>query len=151
VAALDALARRDHAAEELRRKLRSKGYDADVLDAVISRLIAEHLLDDRRYVDNFLGLRAARGEGPLRVRARLREIGVTNELVEECLAAFPDWVVHCRAARRKRFGASPPTDYADRQRQARFLRYRGYGGAQIRAAMGCDIDINDHTEDFEDL
>jgi regulatory protein len=132
----------------LRRKLQTKGYDAGVLAEVIERLIAEHLLDDRRYVDNFVGFHAARGEGPLRVRARLRQIGVAGELVEECLAAFPDWAARVQAARRKKFGASPPSDYADQQRQARFLRYRGYTGTQIRSALGFDTDINDHTEDL---
>jgi regulatory protein len=133
----------------LRRKLQSKGYDAGVLAALIERLVAEHLLDDRRYVVNFVSFHAARGEGPLRVRAKLRQIGVTGELVEECLAAFPDWVAQIETARIKKFGASLPNDYADRQRQARFLRYRGYTGAQIRAAMGFDTDINDDTEDYE--
>lgn len=119
-----------------------------MLDEVIDRLIAEHLLDDRRYVDNFVGFHAARGEGPLRVRTRLRQIGVTGEIVEECLAAFPDWLARLDAARRKKFGASLPSDYADQQRQARFLRYRGYTGAQIRSALGFDTDINDDTEDL---
>jgi regulatory protein len=119
-----------------------------VLDRVIERLVAEHLLDDRRYVDNFVGVHAARGEGPLRVRAKLHQIGVTGPLVDECLAAFPDWLTPAQTARRKKFGASLPSDYAERQRQARFLRYRGYTGPQVRAAMGFDTDINDDTEDL---
>jgi regulatory protein len=132
----------------LRCKLQGKGYDAGVVAAVIERLVAEHLLDDRRYVDNFVGFHAARGQGPLRVRARLRHIGIADELVEECLAAFPDWLVQIQTTRRKKFGALLPTDYAERQRQARFLRYRGYTGAQIRIATGFDTDINDDTEDL---
>ncbi len=148
IAALDALARRDHSADELRRKLRGKGYDARVLAELIERLIAERLLDDHRYVDNFVGSHATRGEGPLRVRAKLRQIGVTGQLVEECLAAFPDWLAQMQAARQKKFGATLPTDYAEQQRQARFLRYRGYTGAQIRAALGFDTDINNDTEEL---
>jgi regulatory protein len=132
----------------LRGKLLGKGYDAGVLGQVIERLTAEHLLDDRRYVDNFVSAHAARGEGPLRVRAKLRQIGVAGPLVEDCLAAFPDWLVQVQAARRKKFGAALPSDYAEQQRQARFLRYRGYTGAHVRAAMGFDIDLNDDTEEL---
>ena len=64
VAALDALARRDHASEELRRKLLDKGYDAAVVAPLIERLCAEKLLDDRRYMENFVAYHAARGHGP---------------------------------------------------------------------------------------
>ena len=88
MAALDALARRHHASEDLRRRLVDKGFDAAVVAGVIERLIQEHLLDDRRYVDNFVASHAARGQGPLRVRADLRKFGVQGPLVEESLAAY---------------------------------------------------------------
>ena len=72
IAALDALARRDHASSELRRKLRDKGYDGAVVDGLVERLVDERLLDDRRYLQNFVAYHAARGQGPIRVRAELR-------------------------------------------------------------------------------
>ena len=71
-----------------------KGYDRDVVAGVVDRLIAEHLLDDRRYVDNFVAMHAARGQGPLRVRAALRTAGIRGEMVDECLVAFPGWLEH---------------------------------------------------------
>jgi regulatory protein len=80
IAALDALARRDHASSELRRKLRDKGYDGVVVDELVERLIAEKLLDDRRYLQNFVAYHAARGQGPNRVRAELRKLGLQTEL-----------------------------------------------------------------------
>jgi regulatory protein len=140
VAALDALARRDHASEDLRRKLLEKGYDAVVVAPLLDALRAEKLLDDRRYTENFVALHAARGQGPLRVRADLRRHGLEGALVEECLDAFPDWIVHLRKAQRKKFGEKLPSTYADKQREARFLRYRGFTSAQIRRALGFDID-----------
>jgi regulatory protein len=100
------------------------------------------LLDDRRYVGNFLTYHANRGRGPLRARAELRKAGVPGELVEDCLRAFPDWVDHAATARRKKFGAARPTQRADQHRQARFLAYRGFTGPQIRAALGVDTEID---------
>jgi regulatory protein len=146
VAALDALARRDHASEDLRRKLTEKGYDAEVVARLIDALRAEKLLDDHRYTENFVAFHAARGQGPLRVRAELRRHGLEGMLVEECLGAFPDWIVHLRSARQKRFGAKLPDTHAERQRQARFLGYRGFTSAQIRTALGFDIDVDSDTE-----
>ena len=145
VAALDALARRDYASEDLRRKLLDKGYDPAVVADVIERLCGEKLVDDRRYVESFVSYRAARGQGPHRVRADLRKIGLQGEIVEEGLAAYGDWIADLRRAREKKFGAEPPTHYADKQRQARFLGYRGFTGAQIRLALGFDTDIDIDT------
>jgi regulatory protein len=149
VAALDALARRDHAAAELRRKLLDKGYDATIVDPVIERLHVEKLLDDRRYIENFVAYHAARGHGPLRVRADLRKIGVQGEDAEACLDAYSDWLGQLKKARQKKFGASLPASYADRQRQVRFLSYRGFTGAQIRIALGFDTDLNDNDLDAD--
>jgi regulatory protein len=142
VSALDALARRDHASEDLRRKLLEKGYDEVVVVPLLDVLRAEKLLDDRRYTENFVACHAARGQGPLRVRAELRRHGLEGVLVEECLDAFPDWIVQLRKARQKKFGVALPGNYPDKQRQAHFLGYRGFTSAQIRTALGFDIDLD---------
>ena len=148
MAALDALARRDYSTEDLRRKLFEKGYDAAVIGPLLDALRAEKLLDDRRYAENFVAYHAARGQGPLRVRTDLRRHGLEGVLVEECLAAFPDWIGQLRKAQQKKFGAKAPTNYADKQRQVRFLGYRGFTSAQIRSALGFDIDLDADTEDL---
>jgi regulatory protein len=144
-AALDALARRDYASEDLRRKLLEKGYDPTVAAGVIERLCGEKLVDDHRYVESFVSYHAARGQGPHRVRADLRRIGLQQEIVEQGLAAYGDWIADLQKAREKKFGAQLPTHYADKQRQARFLGYRGFTGAQIRLALGFDTDIDVDT------
>ncbi len=146
-AALDALSRRDHSSEELRGKLLRKGYDAAVVSEIMDRLRAERLLDDGRYLENFVAYHAARGQGPNRVRAKLRELGLPGTEIDLALAAYPDWLTRLKVAREKKFGTSPPTNYADRQRQAQFLAYRGFSGAQIRSALGLDTDLDTDTKD----
>jgi regulatory protein len=101
----------------------------------------EKLLDDRRYVANFVTYHADRGHGALRVRAKLRSIGVDGELVDECLSSFGDWARSAERARQKKFGAMRPALPADKHRQARFLAHRGFTGAEIRAAVGVDTEI----------
>jgi regulatory protein len=119
-----------------------------VIAGVVESLRAEHLLDDCRYVDNFVRSHAAKGQGPLRVRAALRQCGLPAELVETSIAAFPEWLPHLRAARQKKFGAALPTQYADKQRQARFLGYRGFTGAQIRTALGFVTDLDADNDEL---
>jgi regulatory protein len=141
------LARRDHATGELRRKLRDKGFDAAIVDELIEKLRAEKLLDDRRYLENFVAYHAARGHGPHRVRADLCKLGMSPAESDSGLDAYPDWSAQLERARQKKFGTSPPNNYADRQRQARFLAYRGFTNAQIRDALGLDTDLDVDTKD----
>ena len=141
-AALDALARRDLPSEDLRRKLLEKGYDSGVVAPLIEALRAEKLVNDERFVENFVAYHAARGQGPVRVRLGLRQKGLDGGLVEECLSAYPDWMLHLREVQAKKFGAAQPSNYAEKQRQARFLTYRGFTSAQIRSALGFDIEAD---------
>ncbi len=54
-----------------------------------------------------------------------------------------DWPARAREVRLKKFGRSEPENYAAKAKQARFLMYRGFTGAQIRTAMGTDIDLDE--------
>ncbi|HEY2678881.1 MAG TPA: regulatory protein RecX [Steroidobacteraceae bacterium] len=136
------MARRDYASEDLRQKLLKTGYDAGVVAALLDDLRDEKLLDDRRYLENFVAYHAARGQGPLRIRFELHRHGLQGPLVEDFLDAYPGWIEQLGRARQKKFGAKLPKTYADRQRQARFLGYRGFTGAQIRVALGFDVDLD---------
>ncbi|HEY0800586.1 MAG TPA: regulatory protein RecX [Steroidobacteraceae bacterium] len=146
VAALDALARRDYASEDLRLKLLEKGYDATVVSHLLGALRDEKLLDDRRYMENFVAYHAARGQGPHRIRLDLRRHGLQGALVEEYLDVYPEWSAQLTKARLKKFGADTPKNYADRQLQARFLSYRGFTSAQIRMALGFDVELDEDSE-----
>ena len=141
-AALALLAGRDFGRTELARRLERRGYPAGVVAAVVERLVAERLLSETRFVEQFIRQHAGRGHGPARIRAELRERGVPDADVEAGLeAAGEDWAAVAREVRRRRFGLSPPCDYPERARQARFLQYRGFSAEQIRAALGPGDDI----------
>jgi regulatory protein len=99
-------------------------------------------LSETRFVEQFIRQHAGRGHGPVRIRMELRERGVSDLDIEAGLgAAAEDWPGIAREARRKRFGVSPPGDYRERARQARFLQYRGFSAEQVRAALGPGEDI----------
>ncbi|HEX6572631.1 MAG TPA: regulatory protein RecX [Steroidobacteraceae bacterium] len=136
-AALALLAGRDFSRHELTGRLLRKGYGAQVVDAAVAALVQEGFLREQRYVEQYIVHHAGRGHGPVRIRIELREKGVAAEAIDEALeAAETDWVHSAREARRRKFGLSPPGDYRERARQARFLQYRGFSSEQIRAALG---------------
>jgi regulatory protein len=140
--AITLLARRDFASGELRLKLESQGYDKAVIAAVIAELTEERALDDARYAEHYVAYHAERGQGPLRIAADLRSLGVPDALIDGALAAGPDWRTLAREVRTRKFGAESPEDWTEKTRQARFLQYRGFSSDHIRAATGADFDAD---------
>jgi regulatory protein len=113
---------------------------------LLDALRGEKLIDDRRYLENFVAYHAARGQGPLRIQLDLRRHGLQGPVVQEYLDSYPDWIAQLQKARLKKFGGKP-ANYADGQLQARFLSYRGFTSAQIRMALGFDVELDSDTED----
>ncbi|HSD74027.1 MAG TPA: regulatory protein RecX [Steroidobacteraceae bacterium] len=139
------LARRDYSSGELRTKLTDKGFEPDVVQPLIAALEREHLLNDVRYAEHYVTYHSGRGQGPARISRDLKALGLSSELIERCLSEGPDWVSLASEVRRKKFGRELPESYAGKAKQARFLQYRGFTGAQIRQALGTDIDLDADT------
>ncbi len=134
------LARRDYAGGELAAKLAERGFATPVIQALIGELRTRALLDDERYAGHFVQYRLARGQGPARIRADLRQAGLSASQIDAALAAVSDWAEIARQVRRRRFGARAPASWAEKGRQARFLQYRGFSNDHIRSALGPDCD-----------
>jgi len=142
-AALDLLARREHSRSELERKLGARGFAEELIAPTLDALEESGELASARFTESFIRARAARGQGPARIRAELAERGIDREQAAELLQrAGIDWAAIARSVRDKRFGAERPTDFKERARQARFLEYRGFDGDQIGRALrsGDDLD-----------
>jgi regulatory protein len=138
-AAVGLLARRDFASAGLRRKLLEKAFEQATVAALIAELTREGVLDDARYAQNYVAYHAGRGQGPVRIGAELRRLGVPAALVDAALEGGPDWAALARRVRSARFGPPPP-NWTEKARQARFLQYRGFSSDHIRAATGADSD-----------
>lgn len=136
IAAVRLLARREHGAGELKRKLQLRGYVGTAIDAVIVRLTERGMLSDLRFVTSFINQHAQRGHGPSRIRGELRQQGVASDVIEEQLRLSEvDWDSVAADVRIRKFKVAPRSG-AERAKQSRFLQYRGFSSEQIRAAMG---------------
>jgi regulatory protein len=138
VAAIALLARRDFASRELSERLIKGGFEEAMAASVVTELLGEGVLDDGRYAQNYVTYHAGRGQGPVRIAAELRRRGLAAELIEAALATGPDWRALARKVCRAKFGSRPPSSWAERARQARFLQYRGFSSDHIRAATGAE-------------
>ena len=133
---MDMLARREHSERELSRKLASRGYEEAVIGDTIEGLVADGLLSNDRFVESFIHSRYQRGQGPLKIRAELRERGIDDVMIDNCLEAYADrWRELAGQVREKKFGASLPGDFRERSRQMRFLQQRGFGSEQINGVF----------------
>ncbi len=133
---MNLLARREHSTRQLRRKLSARGMDGAVVDDTLAALAEERLLSDERFIESLVRSRIARGYGPLRIQAELREHGIGDEQIGNAVDADAGfWRDRIVDVRRKRFGTAPPSDLNERAKQTRFLQYRGFTSEQIRAAF----------------
>ncbi len=133
--AMELLARREYAAQELSQKLNSK-FDADPMVAqVVAELQADNLQCDTRFAESFVRSRINRGHGPMRIRREIGQRGIGSELLEAAIAhCEPDWFELARELRLRRFPVVGD-DQKLRARVQRFLSYRGFGYDQINYAM----------------
>ncbi len=93
-------------------------------------------VSDSRFAEEFVRDRLSRGFGPLRIRAELKERGVSEDLAASWLEEDAvDWYAQAERTRCKRFGTELPAGLRERARQARFLQYRGFSSEQIRAVL----------------
>lgn len=141
--ALLLLGRRDYASAELLTKLTVSGYTQEAAQAAVAALQEERLLDDSRFLDNFVRAHAGRGQGPARIRQELAVLGFPAADIQTALEAGPDFTALCREVRARKFGTRPPASWAERGRQGRFLQYRGFSSDDIRIATGQDPDISE--------
>jgi regulatory protein len=130
-ASLRALERRAHGGRELGLKLERKGHTAAAVAAALKRLAVLGLLDDVAFVRQYVQTRAAKGQGPVRLRYDLARLGIARGIVDEALAelarsgADPLASARAVAERRLKSLAGLPREVR-RRRLAAFLARRGY-------------------------
>ena len=137
-AAVTLLARREFCSIELDAKLAARGFTPDAVRPALAELIERRYLDDERYTRQFVVIHAERGQGPVRIRRDLAQLGLPAALIETQLESQGDWPAVARRVLTRRFGAAPPRSWPDKARRMRFLQYRGFANDDIRSAIGVD-------------
>jgi regulatory protein len=142
LAALRWLAGRDFAAADLRARLEARGFAAPAVRTVVEELVASGALNETRFAENYVTWHAGRGQGPVRIAADLRRLGIPAPLIEAAIAAGPDWASLARRICQGKFGAQVPDSWPEKARRMRFLQYRGFSADHVRAATGADPDTD---------
>jgi regulatory protein len=116
------------------QKLRAREFPEAEIRIVLANLAEENLLSNRRFAENYIHFRRAKGYGPMRIRAELMERGIVEEFIEHLLNISDNaWFIDIHKVWQKRFKGQQPDDFKNRAQQMRFLQYRGFTQEQIES------------------
>lgn len=140
--ALNMLAFRARSSAELARSLVRKGEPQELVDAAVSRLQEQGLLDDVAFAQSFTRTKVLGAQqSKRRVQQDLARKGVAREVTDAAIATvFEEEQVDQReiveqAARKKLRSLMKAEPVVRRRRLYAFLARRGYDGEDIRRAM----------------
>ena len=129
-AGLKMLMRREHSRLELFQKLQTKGFDVDVVNNSISKLVEQNYQSDDRFSEEFIQMRFNQGKGPVKIASELKMRGVNTF----DLSVF-DWFQLAKEIRQRKFGDLSSLDFKETAKQKRYLQSRGFTLDQINQAF----------------
>ncbi|MFQ3250080.1 MAG: regulatory protein [Glaciecola sp.] len=130
------LSRREHSQTELRKKLAELALDKNLVDETIQRFAEKDIQSDLRYAEAVVRGAYRKGKGPSFVERELNNHDIDFHVVKALVDNEDfDWFESSKAVREKRFGAELPEDWTAKQKQMRFLQYRGFTQEQIKYAF----------------
>jgi regulatory protein len=132
------LARRARSAEELRRRLRTAGFEQNTIEAVLAELERVGLVDDEEFARLWVEDRRQGGQaGRRKLRWELRRKGISDDLIRASVDEAIDdetEVEQALVAARRRLG-DKPADVEALLRLRRYLLGRGYSYGTVEAAL----------------
>jgi regulatory protein len=130
------LSRREHSQTELRKKLADLELDRDLVDDTIAQFAKKDIQSDIRYAEAVIRGAYRKGKGPVFIERTLHNHDIDFQLVRALIKddSF-NWFESSKAVRVKRFGDELPADWTYKQKQMRFLQYRGFTQEQIKYAF----------------
>lgn len=130
------LSRREHSQTELRKKLSDLEISADIVDETIQKFAEKDIQSDLRFAEAVVRGAYYRGKGPIFIERELHNHNIDFALVRALVNDEDfDWFESSKAVRVKRFGEDLPDDWTAKQKQMRFLQYRGFAQEQIKYAF----------------
>ncbi|MCR5303386.1 MAG: recombination regulator RecX [Lachnospiraceae bacterium] len=140
--ALSLLKDRDYTEARLKKKLLDAGASEETACAVVLWAKECRYVDDELYCRMFIEQQCEK-RSRLRIKNDLMERGISRDVAESALSAFPDNGQELKAAVSKlksRHFRQDDTDPAYIKSTAAYLFRQGFSGEIVRAAMSLDTD-----------
>ena len=108
---------------QLQKKLVDKGFEESLIESLLDKFEAAHLIDDAEYARSFVEQRGKHKKlSRTALRRELKERGITGELAEDALAARTDEDEHRDAAELVRKKLRPSMNFSDRTEKEKIMR-----------------------------
>ncbi len=137
--AIELLSRREHSRGELITKIAKKFPDntnSGLVIGILDELELAGYQSDERFIEAFVNSRISRGQGPLRITQELRHRGLDSDIITDWVdAKNTQWYELARQTRERKFGLEDPETPKDKNKQLRFLQYRGFTPEQVFKAL----------------
>lgn len=131
--AMEMMSRREMSRLELQRKLAPFAENADELANVLNEFANKNWQSDERFTEMWVRSKSQK-YGHLRLQQELAAKGIDRETIAQYLPNDDHELQHACEVLRKKF-RQPAADFAEKQKQMRFLQYRGFGLDTIQAAL----------------
>lgn len=131
--AMDIVARREVSRLELKRKLARYSEDEDEIEAVLDEFAHNRWQSDTRYAEAYIHSQNNR-HGSLHLKYSLAEKGIDEQTISRFLPDAEQELANAQNVLRKKF-RQPANTPADKQKQMRFLLYRGFSTDTAYQAM----------------
>lgn len=143
-AAVFLLGRREHSANELYRKLSTKGFHGDAIDNVLQILQQRGWQSDERFAESLIRQRIEAAYGPLKIYADLQQKGIDKAIGEAILQNMAvNWQQLAVTRYQRRFGTEPPLDEKEKARRQRHLASRGFYPGDVFSACKRALENDD--------
>lgn len=136
LAAMALLARRDYSRRELYRKLSPRIDQHELLNHALDQLITDGLQNDERFAEAYTRFRRLKGIGPTRIKAELREKGISENLLAQIINKDdPRWLASAKTVLQKKYDEAQPVSATEKAKRIKFLSYRGFEFEHIELAL----------------
>lgn len=135
------LAMREHGRKELAKKLTQKFSYCEQLETLVEQALdyceSQNWLSDERYVESYLRMAQAKGQGEIKCRQALLQSCGQLELIESAMRDYASnsAEIAYHALVKKYGDASRPADHKEFAKRLRFLQSRGFSVAQCYQAF----------------
>ena len=132
--AADYCAAQDRCISEMKLKIRSWDIDSEFFDQIITQLIDEGFLDEKRFAENYArGKFRMKGWGKLKIAAGLRARSIPASLIQQALASIDqeEYTLFLSSLLRKKLIQLGGNSVAEQQKAAYFAASRGFESGLI--------------------
>ena len=136
---LDLLSRREHSKKEIEEKLRLRFNERETIDNVLSKLLENNLVNDKRFAESYVVSRKRKGFGPKKIIFELISKGVEELIASEVIGSEGEWTETARLAYKKKFTNNGNHKNKDKLKQKSFLQKRGFSYQQIESVFSNDM------------